>query len=194
VPNDRDPQCEKPNRTGLDPEQVGFKETLKRVLDCEFDRATEQEKRCAVDELVRTASAAATVVTLQPLPFLDYILITPIQIGMVQGIARVRGYHLDKKAVLEIVKTLRASLVTQHVVIGVAKIVPTVGWLASASMAHALTYAIGELSDRYFREGRSMLPAELRDALNRLYREQLSRVSGEKWRDFTALFRKRRES
>jgi uncharacterized protein (DUF697 family) len=161
-----------------------YKATLKRALDDQSGGPSEEEKSRAVKELIHTSCAAATVATLQPVPFLDPFLITPIQIGMVQGIGYLRGYHLDKKSVLEILRTLRASLVTQQLSIAVAKFVPAVGWVASISMAYALTYAVGELSDRYFRGGRSMLPAEMRAIFKAIYKDKFRQVYDEKRKEW----------
>jgi hypothetical protein len=57
-----------------------------------------------------------------------------------------------------------------------AKFVPYLGWMVTVSVAHALTYALGELMDGYFVRGRSMLPAEMREMLKRLYKEKFERV------------------
>src|SRR5258708_2634337 len=154
---------------------IGYKEARQRILEGELDAASEDEKSGAVRELIVASSAAATVIALQPFPFLDIWLLAPIHVGMVQGIARIRGYRLDKKSVLEILRTLRQSFIAQHTTIAVSKLVPAFGWIASISAANALTYAIGEVSDFYFRMGRSILPAEMRAMLDRVFRERFTR-------------------
>jgi uncharacterized protein (DUF697 family) len=120
------------------------------------------------------------VVALQPVPFLDILLITPIQIGLVQGIGRLRGYHLGKKSALEIFRALRTSLTTEQLAIVGGKLVPTLGWLFSASVAYSMTYAFGELMDYYFRVGRSMLPAEMRETLKKQFYEKWKQVYAQK--------------
>ena len=124
-----------------------YLETLKRVAQGDYQDASQQERDHAIREVIQIASAAAAAVSVQPIPFVDVALVSPIQIVMVQAIARVHGYALDKKAVLEILSTFGASLVAQNVIMAAAKFVPFLGWLVALSMSFALTYAIGEVSD-----------------------------------------------
>ena len=145
-------------------------DTLKRVLDGNYDGATEAEKTQAVRELVQVCSVAAGAVTIQPIPFVDTALIAPIQIGMVQGIGKIHGYKLDKKSILEILSTFGASIVAQNLIMAAAKLIPFFGWVVTISMAYALTWAIGEVSDHYFRNGRNVDEAELRAMFERIYK------------------------
>jgi uncharacterized protein (DUF697 family) len=149
-----------------------YKEELKRICGGQLDDASELEKERAAHALAQSCGAAAGLIAMQPVPLIDPLLIAPIQIAMVQGIARIYGYRLDKKSVLEILRTLRMSLLTQSTAGAAAKLVPVFGSLVSGATAHALTYAIGELSIRYFRGGRSMLPAQMRATLRRLFKEK----------------------
>jgi uncharacterized protein (DUF697 family) len=172
---------------------VVYKETVKRILQGDFEGASEEEKRGAVKNLTASCTAAATVIVLQPVPALDVWLLLPVHIGLVQGIAHIRGYHLDKKSVLEILRTIRQSLLVQHVTIAGAKLVPGIGWLVAIAAANALTYALGEVSDFYFRRGRSMLPSELRAMLDRTFKERFARVYREKQEQLLAKLWRRRD-
>lgn len=151
---------------------ANYLETLRRVMDGDFERASQAEKDAAIRDLIQVCSIAAAAVTVQPIPLLDTALIAPIQIGMVQGIARVHGYHLDKKSILEILGTFGASLVAQNVIMAAAKLIPFAGALITISMAYALTWAIGEVSDHYFRNGRGVPEGELREMFKRIYDEK----------------------
>jgi uncharacterized protein (DUF697 family) len=146
---------------------------LRGVLAGDLDGVSPEEKDRAVWNLIHTASAAASLVALQPIPFVDPLLLIPIHVGLVQGIARLRGYHLTRKSVLEILRALRMSILTQHAIMSASKFLPAVGSITAATLASALTYAIGELMDHYFRQGRAILPAEMRSTIKRLYREKL---------------------
>src|SRR5262252_5665825 len=148
-----------------------YMETIRRVLDGDYDDATDEEKARAVKELVQVCSVAASALTIQPFPILDSALIAPVQIAMVQGIGRIHGYKLDKKSVLEILSTFGASLVAQNVIMAAAKLIPFLGWAVTISMAYALTYAIGEVSDFYFRNGRGVSSSELKTMFDRVYKE-----------------------
>lgn len=154
-------------------------DTIKRVLDGNYDGASEAEKAKAVKDLVQVCSVAAGAITVQPIPFVDTALIAPIQIAMVQGIGKIRGYSLDKRSILEILSTFGASIVAQNVVIAAAKFIPFLGWLVTISMAYALTWAIGEVSDHYFENGRSVDEAELKSMFERVYKDKKAEKSAQ---------------
>ena len=147
-------------------------ETVKRVMDGDYQSASEEERRDAVRDLIQVCSVASSVVAIQPIPFVDTALMAPIQIAMVQGIGRIHGFSLDKKSILEMLSTFGASIVAQNVIMAAAKFIPFLGWAVGISMAYALTYAIGEVSDYYFRAGRGVSPSELQDMFKRVYEEK----------------------
>lgn len=149
---------------------AGHLETMKRVLDGDYTDASEEEKTRAVKELVQVCSVAAGAVTFQPFPLVDTVLITPIQIGLVQGIGKIHGYKLDTKSILEMLGTFGASIVAQNLIMAAAKLIPFVGWVITISMGYALTWAIGEVSDHYFRNGRKVDEAELKAMFERIYK------------------------
>jgi uncharacterized protein (DUF697 family) len=149
-----------------------YLDTIKRVMNGDFEHATEEEKQRAVKDVIQICSTAAAAVTIQPIPFMDMVLLSPIQIALVQSIARVYGHSLDKKSVLEILSTFGASLVTQGVIMSAAKFVPFIGWLVTTSMAYALTYAVGEVSDHYFKNGRGVPTEDLKTMFERIYKSK----------------------
>jgi uncharacterized protein (DUF697 family) len=151
---------------------ASYTEILDRVMRGDYGDASPQERRDAVQGVIQACSVAASAVTIQPFPFVDVALITPIQIGMVQAIGRIHGHQLDRKSVLEILSTLGASIVAQNAMMAAAKFVPFFGWLVTISMAYALTWAIGEVSNHYFENGRGVPEQDLRDMFNRVYAEK----------------------
>jgi uncharacterized protein (DUF697 family) len=153
-----------------------YREALKKILRGDFDNASEEEKAAAVRELIHLCSLTASATTMQPVPFVDGGLITPIHIAMVQGIARMHRCPTDLKSILEVLRTFRASLLAQQLAIAATKFIPAFGWLVSTSVTYALTYALGEASDRYFRSGRSVVPKELRAMFRRIYRRKFSEM------------------
>ena len=151
---------------------AGHLDTIKRVLDGNYDNATDAEKQAAVRELIQVCSVASGALTVQPIPLLDTVLIAPIQIAMVQGIGKIHGYTLDKKSILEMLSTFGASIVAQNVIMAAAKFIPFFGWVVTISMAYALTWAIGEVSNRYFASGRTLDDAELQTLFKKIYKEK----------------------
>jgi uncharacterized protein (DUF697 family) len=164
---------------------AGHLDTIKRVLDGDYSGASDEEKARAVKELVQVCSVAAGAVTIQPIPLVDTILITPIQIGLVQGIGKIHGYKLDSKSVLEILGTFGASIVAQNLIMGAAKLIPFVGWVVSISIGFALTWAIGEVSDHYFKNGRNIDEAELKAMFERIYKAKKAEKTEEHKSDKT---------
>lgn len=147
-------------------------DTLKRVVEGDYANASDEEKDQAVTEVKKVGSAAAAAVAFQPLPLVDLALVSPIQILMVQAIARVRGFKIDRRAAVEILSTFGASLLAQNAIMAAAKFVPFAGWLVSISMAYALTYALAEVADHYFRNGRGASADELKQMFKRVYQEK----------------------
>lgn len=145
-------------------------ETIKRVLDGDYADATDEQRQAAVKELVQVCSVAASAMTIQPFPLLDTALIAPVQIAMVQGIGKIHGHKLDTKSILEMLSTFGASIVAQNVIMAAAKFVPFVGWVVTISMAYAMTWAIGEVSDHYFRNDRKVDEGELKAMFERVYK------------------------
>src|SRR6185503_6629749 len=74
--------------------------------------------------------------------------------------------------VVEILSTFGASLVTQGVVMTAVKFVPFFGWVTALTMAYAVTYSIGEVSDHYFKTGRGVSPDALRDMFEKIYKSK----------------------
>lgn len=155
---------------------MSYGDTVGRVLAGEFDDASAEEKVRAVRELITVCSAAAGAVAIQPVPLFDVVLVTPIQIVLVQGIGRIHGYHLDRRSVLEILGTFGASLVSQNILLATAKLVPVAGWLAGAAMAYAMTWAIGEVAQHYFSTGRGVGSDDLRTMFRKVYADKKEEV------------------
>jgi uncharacterized protein (DUF697 family) len=151
---------------------MGYIETINRVTTGNFDGATDEERKAAVKEVITVCAVAASAVTIQPFPVADVVLMSPIQMAMVQAIGRVHGHKLDKKAILEILSTFGASLIAQNVIMAAAKLVPFLGSIVAMSMAYALTFAIGEVSDYYFTHGRGVPASELKERFQSIYKEK----------------------
>ena len=151
---------------------MGYADTVEKIQSGNWSEATEAERAKAVRDVVEVCSVAAAAVAIQPIPFLDFALLPPIQIAMVQCIARIHGYTLDKKSVIEIMGSFGAGLVTQGVIMSAAKFVPFVGWVAAIAMGYSLTYAVGEVSHHYFATGRGLPNEELSAMFDRIYKSK----------------------
>jgi uncharacterized protein (DUF697 family) len=158
-----------------------LRNALRAIGKGKLDEATPEAKDASVDAVIYSSSTAAGVAALQPVPFLDLVVLIPIHVAMVEAIGRVRGYRLDKKSILEIVKSGRRSLLVGQAAVAVPKLVPVFGWALSAASAQALTYAMGRMADYYFLNGRSMVPAEMREATRRIYCRRMLELREKGW-------------
>jgi uncharacterized protein (DUF697 family) len=156
-----------------------YVDTLKRLVQGDYTEATPEERAKAAAEVIQMSSIASAAVAVQPFPLVDAILITPVQILMVQAIAKIHGYSLDRKSVLEILSTLGASLVTQNLILAAAKLIPFAGWVVGISMAYALTWAVGEVSLHYFKSGRGMAKEDLESMFQKIYKEKRAEKEAE---------------
>jgi uncharacterized protein (DUF697 family) len=132
-----------------------WKTLLRKACEGGFDGASDVEKDRAVEETIRRSSSVAAILALQPVPFLDTPLVNRIQDEMIGGIGQVRGFA-TKISSREIRKALSARLIAPHLSMAGAKLiplVPVVPDLVAASIAYALTYSVGKVSDEFFRDG-----------------------------------------
>jgi uncharacterized protein (DUF697 family) len=160
-----------------------YSEVLDRVMRGDYASASDAERDEAVKKVIQACAVAATAVTVQPFPFVDTALLAPIQIAMVQAVGRIRGFQLDGKSVLEILSTLGASIVAQNAMMAAAKFIPFLGWAVTMSMAYALTWAIGEVSDHYFRNDRKVDEHELKAMFERVYKAKKDEKAAQHKRD-----------
>jgi uncharacterized protein (DUF697 family) len=146
----------------------------------------------AIRDVIRRSSLQTAMLTLEPVPLLDTAIFTPLQVRMVESIARLRGYDLDSAAVLDTSKMIRGHLILPNLTLAAIKlvqVVPVVPELFSGAIGMALTSAIGELADRYFRTGRRMSPAELRKCFDTLFKNEFARSYRERRDELRAMFR-----
>jgi uncharacterized protein (DUF697 family) len=155
---------------------------LNRAIAGEFDGATEEEKRRVVEEAIRLSASRAAVVALQPLPLVDSAVITPLQLRMVNGIARIHGCQ-DQEAGRRILGSLLGSLVRPHLTMAGMKVimfVPILPDLVAASVAYALTWALGVVCDEFFRADPAPTDEALRARFEELYRRKLELTYSER--------------
>jgi uncharacterized protein (DUF697 family) len=153
-----------------------YQQHVKRIDEGEFDDASEEERERAVDELIRASCATAAAVAVQPVPLMDTAFLVPLHVTLVQQIGRLRRQPVDRKSAFEILWMFRTNLLTQHSMMAAAKFVPYVGWLVTVSTGHALTYALGNVMNVYFRQNRDLPVGEMRERLRSLYKEDFQRV------------------
>ncbi|MBI3847548.1 MAG: hypothetical protein HY292_23185 [Planctomycetes bacterium] len=109
-----------------------------------IDVARKKAKARTVIQLAAVAAGAAGVT---PLPFSDAFLITPIQIGMVAGIAAI--FDEPRATMQASLGPVIAEAVGVLTVSSLLKFFPFLGSIVNASVAYGLTVAVGEITLRY---------------------------------------------
>ncbi|MFO0807161.1 MAG: DUF697 domain-containing protein [Gemmataceae bacterium] len=125
-------------------------------------------------------AAAAAAAGAVPIPWLDLLVLPGLQSQMVAHLAKRFGRPLEARRFAEVASALGLGLVARQAVRELAKFIPYVGSVASAALAAASTYALGEAYchyDRAIAEGRT--PAA--DELRAVYAEQLAKAQ-ELWK------------
>ena len=115
------------------------------------DIANEQK----VSRITGIACATCAGVAIQPIPFADIFVLTPIQAYFASRIAAIHGVPVSESTasdwIKEIVGIVGLGIIAQQVAIGIWKMVTFgLGSLLTIPLVYGLTYAIMKLADAYF--------------------------------------------
>ncbi len=129
------------------------------------------EKKKDVDDIITSHIVFSMTAGAIPVPLVDFVAITAIQIDLIKQIADFHGADYDRNKG----KTLASSLVgTSLAKIGAsaAKSIPGVGTLLGISsqviLAGASTYALGKVFDSHFSEKKSLIDFDM-DTMKKKY-------------------------
>ncbi|MGE0488011.1 MAG: GTPase [Vulcanimicrobiota bacterium] len=113
-------------------------------------------------QCVRRSVVAATVVALTPIPLMDIVPLTGVQVSMVVTLARIYGRPLNASRAFELVTTFGAGWLARLAFQELSKVAGAPGWLVSASVAGSATLAIGYACMRWFETGKKPSRKDLR--------------------------------
>ena len=105
-----------------------------------------------VDKLLVRFAGICGAIAVQPIPFADIFILTPIQLYMGTLIAEARGYKFSMSEIYkEILGLIGLAYLAQQTAIGLYKtILPFLGAITTIPLVFILTYAIGKVMDYYF--------------------------------------------
>ncbi|MDD5392740.1 MAG: hypothetical protein PHE17_06950 [Thiothrix sp.] len=108
-----------------------------------------------VSRITHYACIACAGIAVQPIPFADIFILTPIQAYFSSRIAAIRGVPVSESEALDWVKEMIGLLglgfIAQQVAIGIWKTVTWgMGGALTIPLVYALTYAIMTVADFYF--------------------------------------------
>ena len=113
----------------------------------------ERELDSAAETWIWSAASAAAVAALLPVPVADIAPITAIQLGLAAGLGKTYGHEIEAKRLREMVGILLVSVVAREAFRQLIKLVPGVGWIASAAIAFATTAGIGKALKAFYADG-----------------------------------------
>ena len=152
----------------------------REIMDIEKrDDLTDDKK---VNQIIVIFSTVCAAIAVQPIPFADIFILTPLQAYMGSRISAIRGVPMSEKETSDIIKELMgvvgAGMIAQQLGIAAAKIFfPIFGGIATVPVVFSLTFAIGRVMDVYFvhkAAGRTASP----EALKRAWKQ--AKADGEK--------------
>lgn len=84
---------------------------VKQILEnFRFDIDPQKSRAENVEDVIKSAALLSGAVAVEPIPFADMLLITPVQAKMVLHIGKIYGYELDATRSSEILKELGATV------------------------------------------------------------------------------------
>jgi len=129
-----------------------------------------------VDKLLIFFSSVCAATAVQPIPFADIFILTPIQLYMGTLIAEARGYKFSMSEIYkEILGVLGLSFLAQQTAIGLYKLgLPFIGGFMTIPLVFILTYAIGKVMDFYFvskTQGKTLTKDDLKNFFKQARKE-----------------------
>ena len=105
-----------------------------------------------VNKLLLRFAGLCGAIAVQPIPFADIFILTPIQLYMGTLIAEARGHKFSMSQIYkEILGLIGLAYLAQQTAIGLYKtILPFLGAITTIPLVFVLTYAIGKVMDYYF--------------------------------------------
>lgn len=137
------------------------------LADIDPQKASVETKRETAKQLSHAGATICAAIALQPIPIADVLVITPIQILLVQAIGRVYGVPLSSKTALEIATNIGLGIILQQIFIALVKAgLPLMGGLVVSTYVYTATFYMGKAAQIYFEKGRPLTKQELEQIQN----------------------------
>lgn len=155
----------------------------------EIEKRTDLTKQEKIDQITHIACAACAGVAIQPIPFADVFILTPIQAYFAIRLAAIHGIHVTESETGDLIKQVISLMgmgyIAQQVAIAIWKTVTFgLGGYLTIPLVYGLTYAIMKTCNYYFIEkskGKNLSDEQLKDLFSKLMKEGKKR--GEKYED-----------
>lgn len=150
---------------------------VKQVLDnFNFDIDPQLSQEDSAEEVIKSAALLSGAIAVEPVPFADILLITPVQAKMVLHIGKIYGFDITPERSREIAQELGATLaygmLARQVMRGVAKMaLPLIGGIITAPAVYGWTFALGRIAQNHFERKAAGLPPADRHEQTRVIQE-----------------------
>ena len=167
---------------------------VKQVLDnFNFDIDPDRSREDNVDEVIKSAALLSGAVAIEPIPFADILVITPVQAKMVLHIGKIYGFDITPERAREIVQelgvTVAYGVAARQVMRGLAKLaLPVIGGIITAPAVYGWTFGLGRVAQSYFERKSLGLPDSRKEQVKVIQEaKQQSRKVLPSAQDFTDL-------
>lgn len=106
------------------------------------------DKDVKVQLIIHATALTCAIVAVQPIPFADIFVLSPIQLVMVTALNRILGNPFEKSSLQEVLTSLLGVVgwgtLAQHAILGLYKtILPFMGGLTTIPLVYGATYGLG---------------------------------------------------
>jgi predicted GTPase len=157
---------------GIDTFKFHLFETMPDVARYRFAQVAKLAEKASQEMLARIDQEADSIVTsaavaaagacfLNPLPVSDFVILIPIQVGMIIKLGATYGHSIDKSNSIALISTLGAGFAARQLFQGVISLVPGVKNILGPPYAAAATHGMGIAAKSYFRTGAIPSPGQV---------------------------------
>lgn len=148
--------------------EIAKKKIASEITDIEnrTDLSDDQKR----SRIIHIFSVTCAAVAVQPIPFADIFVLTPIQAYMGARLSAIRGMPLSDAEATDLLKEIAGivglGMVAQQVALGLYKVgLPFLAGFTTIPLVYGLTYAIGRIMDFYLEKktnGQTVSNADLK--------------------------------
>lgn len=146
------------------------------ALHVALAQALPAQRQRLVERIIRNTALTNALIALQPIPGADIPILAASQVRMVLRIAAAYGRPMDASHAGEFIASVAGTLLVRFGGAQAAKLVPVLGWLVSASITAAGTWAIGMTAVRYFESPPELSLPDLRKMYRSLRKQAWPRL------------------
>jgi len=141
-------------------ERLGHDRTVYQVAE------ERRAKRADALKLSAIVGAAGGILSMQPLPFADNVLLAPMQIWLVVRIGLLYGQRVGQDAALKLLGTLGFGFAAQHATVALYKLIPGLTFGLGPFTVFGFTVLLGAMTARFYERGQMPAQSEQRAVMN----------------------------